>query len=394
METNFPLYTDLEITCKGQTSLNMYLNSICRNLPSKWRVLKTEKYEDNDTFKILNNVVCLLSPWYKNIPQDRVFFSKIFLGLTDNSILILRIDFDSKIEEIDRVELIGNVIYILHEQVLKPNKLYTSFEHKFAFGGPRDENWHKDDLRDQRLIRFFSKKDNKVYSLSKGLEAKNGKVKILFNEPNNISLALSIMKKSFKKSYSLYTKLDLLQGSGTKDIKEKNKPILYDYFEEIITSLTFAYIAIESFSNAAIPENYCHEIINEKGIKEIWPKESIERWMTTSDKVSEILPKIFKSSNIKNEPYWSHFKELEKLRNGIIHQRTIEKGTKLDSEIYKILISYDIFSKIKSAISVIEFFYKLDNAHPFFPLGLGIATFQINEIDDIGKQLKPLDFED
>ncbi|MCX6328242.1 MAG: hypothetical protein NTZ85_01830, partial [Bacteroidia bacterium] len=268
---------------------------------------------------------------------------------------------------------------------------YSSFEHKFSFGGPRDENWYKDDLRNQRLIRFLSKKENRIYSLSKGLEAEYGKVKIYFNEPNNISIALSIMKKSFKKSYDLYLKLNLMHGSGTKEIIEKDKSMLYDYFEEIITSLTFAYIAIESFSNAAIPENYKHKIINEKGIKEIWPKESIERWMTTSDKVSEILPKIFKSSNIKNEPFWSHFKELEKFRNEIVHQRTIEKGTKLDSEIFKSLINYDIFTKIKSAISVIEFFYRLDNAHPFFPLGLGIATFQIHEIDDIGQHLKLID---
>jgi hypothetical protein len=390
MEKKSPLFTDLEITSHGMVGCKRYFSSICRNLPKDWKFLRFEKYEDNDTFKILNEVICLMTPWYRDVVNSITFSAKIFLGITDTSILILRIDFDSKIKKEETVNLIGYVINRLDVDVLKPNRYYPSFNHKYSFGGPRDENWHKADIRDQRQIRLLSKADNKLYSLSKGTEAKIEKSTVFFNEPNNISLALSIMKRTYKKAHEIYKKLKLKNSQGSVEIVDENKLLLYDYFEEIITCLTFAYISIESFSNAAIPESYKHRIKNEKGVKEIWPKESIERWMSTSDKVSEILPKIFKSSDIKQEQFWPQFKELEKLRNDIVHQRTIEKGTRLDSEIFKYLINYDVFNKIKSSLSVIEFFYKLDNAYPYFPLGLGIATFQIHEIESMEKHFKKI----
>lgn len=131
-----------------------------------------------------------------------------------------------------------------------------------------------------------------------------------------------------------------------------------------------------------------------KKVKETWSKENIERWLTTSQKIAEILPIILNTKDIKTETFWPHFKELEKLRNDIIHQKTIEDGTILNSEIYTQLLNPDVFRKIKSALALIKFFYDYDNAHPYFPLGLGLARFQIKEVvnieDELGK-LKEID---
>jgi hypothetical protein len=136
-------------------------------------------------------------------------------------------------------------------------------------------------------------------------------------------------------------------------------------------------------SNAAIPEGFEIEKTNEKGIKETWTKENIERWMSTSQKTGEILPSILNSGDIKKEAFWVHFKDLEKLRNELIHQKTINSGTKLDSDIYKKLINPNVFGKIKSAISVIKYYYDLDNSHPYFPLGMGIAKFLIQHVESL-----------
>lgn len=390
MEDKEPIYTDFEIIIKKDVNLKKYFNSIFRNLPSGWKLLKDEHYKDQDTFKIINETRCMLTPFYRNVSKEYTFRGKVFIGLTDSSIILLKIDFDNSIEKLDSVQLTGYIIDHIHEEILKKNKYYGDFNHNFVFGGPSDENWYRTDIRDQRQIRVYSKSDKKTYSLMKGAQAEFKGIEIFYNEPNNISIALSIMRKSYKKALDIYKTLQPKNVSGKFELSDELRPLLYDYFEEIITSITFAYIAVEALSNAAIPDNYKHRIVNEKGVKEIWPKESIERWMSTTEKVSEILPKILKSKNIKEQPFWCKFKELETIRNEIVHQKTIEKGTKLDSQIFTKLLNPEVFYKIKSSLSVLQFFYDLDNSHPYFPLGLGIAKFQINEIESMEKHFKAM----
>jgi len=202
------------------------------------------------------------------------------------------------------------------------------------------------------------------------------------------------MKKSLKKSKLLYKTLFSHKVKNKLNLGINSKKELYDFFEEIQTSIIFSYISIEAFSNAAVPEDYEYEKINEKGIKEIWNKKNIERWITTSEKVGSILPKILQSTDIKKEFFWTDFKNLEKLRNEIVHQKTIQKETALDTSIYGEMLNSSIFTTIESSIHVIDFFYKLNNAHPYFPLGLGIANFQVLKIDSMEKHFKKLEEEE
>ncbi|WP_099712289.1 hypothetical protein [Flavobacterium sp. 9] len=81
---------------------------------------------------------------------------------------------------------------------------------------------------------------------------------------------------------------------------------------------------------------------------------------------------------------------MEQIRNQIVHQKTIEDGTQLNSDLYDRLLENDIFRIIGSSVSIIKFFYDYDNAHPYFPLGLGVAKFQIKEISSIQHELGAL----
>lgn len=383
MEEQIPLYTDLEIKPTKRTGLKRYLKSIRRNLPKGWKINSDYSYPDNDSFDIIEDVICINTSKYKDVRTDDSFSADIILGLTESKILVLKIElsFKARIEEC--IEHIGFIMNQFHELVLQPNKHYDSFDHQFAFGGPADENSYKSDLRDERSIKFYSKKDKATYTLSKSNKAELKSGTVTFNSPNNISLSLSIMKKSFLKAVKMYKELSLDKVNGNFNIEQENKSTLFDYFEETISSLIFSYVSIETMTNAAIPEKYEYENINERGIREIWSKENIERWMSTSDKISKILPKILNTENIMEEPFWNDFKDLEKLRNQIIHQKTIENGAKLDSQIYESLLQPNIFKKIKSSLAVIEFFYVVDTAHPYFPLGMGIARFQVHEIESM-----------
>lgn len=392
-ENRIQIFTDLTITPKGGMGVKRYFNSAIRNLPTKWRFFRDKDYADNDTFRILLDVVCFATPRFVDIRKNRTLSAIIYLGLTDDSIILLKVDFGSGIPKEESLEIIGYVLHIFHEEVLKPNKYYQRFEHAFKFGGPGDENWFKSDLRDERTIKLFSKADQKTYFLARSEEAKHLHKQISYPPPNNISISLSLLKKSIGRASAKLKQLLSAKGKAL-NIDNKQKPLFFDYLEEIQTSIIFSYIAIEGFANAVIPDEFLHERINEKGIKEIWNKQNIERWMSTSEKVGLILPIILNSGDIKVQSFWSDFKALEALRNEIVHQRTIDGGTKLDPGIYSRMLSENIFQTITSSIKVIDFFYRIDNAHPYFPLGLGLAKFQIHEIDSMEKHFRHVDKND
>ena len=390
------IFTDLTIYRKEKKSnLKNYFVSLKRNLPINWSLLQDKFYSDNDTFFIIEDVTFIKTPYLKNTQSNEIYYGLFTIGLTEESIIVLKIDiFDLinnedlslKYSKEDTTLIQHNLLYLLEEEILKKNKQYENFIHKFEFGGPFDENSFKNDIRDERSIKLHSKNNDKIYFFSKGKEAKYLDKKIIYFTPNNISLSLNLMKKSYKRSKKLLKILLSKSDSKIIQLVEEDKETLYDYFEEITTSIIFSYISIEAFVNAAIPEDFMYEKINEKKVKESWNKENIERWLSTSEKVSDILPRILKTNEIKKEDFWVRFKELEKIRNEIVHQKTIEDGTLLDSELYNKLLSPDIFRKISSSLSVIKFFYNYDNAHPYFPLGLGIAKFQLKEIENINDE--------
>lgn len=391
MKKEEKIITDLSIKPIDKGNLKSYFNSLKRNLPKNWIFHKNEKYIDIDTFKILNDIVCLQTPYLRNDKLDLTFYAKIFIGITDNEIFVIKVAFSDQIKMPDKIFAINHIIVMFKTEILEKNKYYSEFTHNLEFGGPLDENFESTDIRNERMLRIHSKSDNKTYTLAKGSQANIGNQKVLFFPPNNIALTLSLMKKAYKKAFVMHKDLIRKKKEKTIKLEEESRALLFDYFEEIVSSVIFAYVSVEAMANAAIPEDFKMEKVNEKGITEIWSKENIERWMSTSQKVTDILPSILKSGDIKIEKFWNNFKELEKLRNDLIHQKTVQSGAKLDSDIFQKLLKQEVFLKIKSAISVIKYFYDLDNSYPYFPLGLGIAKVIIDEVEDIGEHFGKLE---
>ncbi|MCO6162664.1 hypothetical protein [Flavobacterium sp. NRK F7] len=387
------IFTDLTISNKNKkVRLSKYFDSLKRNLPEKWIWLKDKEYDDVKTFFLINETIFLKTPYFKKTEKDLIFYGEIVLGLTYDSIILLDVkvknlvneeDLMSKMNEDEKIWERFKLLEYFSNEILKKNKYYKDFNHKYEFGAFKDENNLDKDIRDERSIKLSSKEKNKFYFLEKGKEAQHSNKRIIYFTPNNISLSLSLMKKSYKQSKKLLKNIFDKYPNELIQLETIDKPILYEYFESITTSVIFAYIAVESFANAAIPEDFNYEKINDKKIKEIWSKENIERWMPTSKKIKDLLPKILNTSNIVDEIFWKDFENLEQLRNNIVHQKTIDNGTELESELYNKLLKKEIFKIISSSISVIKFFYNYDNAHPYFPLGLGIAKLKFEEINDI-----------
>lgn len=93
---------------------------------------------------------------------------------------------------------------------------------------------------------------------------------ISFLAPNTVSLFASIAKKELQQARSIYSSVISKQIKDKKrlDIAEKDISRLYNYLENIQSSIIAAYTAIESFANVAIPTEYTRSFKNGKGIQE------------------------------------------------------------------------------------------------------------------------------
>lgn len=243
------------------------------------------------------------------------------------------------------------------------------------------------DIRMMRPTAVRDKKSNLTYTLQQGESFDLGGKKIFFTKPNNISLFVSIAHKEkelAKKIYDDFIKIKLKEKSPVEFKGDENTK-LYDYFERIQTAIISIYTAVEALSNVAIPRDFKLEKINNKKVKEIWDKDNIERWLTTSEKLADIVPDILKIESPKKIKIWSYFKRLEEIRNDIIHQKTTEDPSKVDTLFLRKLLDKDIFLITDSGFALIQYFCLKDKTHSFFPFGFGDIEVKPIEVEDFGE---------
>lgn len=244
------------------------------------------------------------------------------------------------------------------------------------------------DIRSSKYIGVHAKSENKEYYLQQFISVKINNSKTLIALPNEISLALNISNKAKSRSIELIRDLDKKSRDSNGKIIDSKVEIAYDYLEEIQKSVVFGYKAIEAFCNATIPDDFVYEKTNNKGVVEKYQKEQIERWVNTTEKVSVILPKILGFGEPKNEKYWSDFKNLERLRNEIIHSKSSNS-----IEILHELFSENIYQYLVSAFNLLEYFIKLDPYNPIFPLGFGVSDVKVPIVNTLEEFLAKRDSE-
>lgn len=212
--------------------------------------------------------------------------------------------------------------------------------------------------------------------------------------PNNIALLLSTSKKVLNSARNIYNKqlsnsdfeIDFEKmGGDRKQTIGVVSSIICDYLENIQTSIVFGYTALESFINLSIPEDYQYITDkNSKGISEIYDKKAIERWLTLKTKIRHILTDIYKTKRIDKQKWWGHFANLEKYRNDIIHQKSIDH-----TEFYKTYFKSGIFDVCNSPVEVIRFFHdshaEQNKTNPIWPWLEGTTTVPINLSYDASK---------
>ena len=168
---------------------------------------------------------------------------------------------------------------------------------------------------------------------------------MVFLTPNNISILLHVYRDELKK-YRLTLLNHVLKNDLGEQYSKENKftftsKMVYEMIQYAESAIVFGYTALEAFVNGCIPDDFSYEITNSKGIIERYNIRAIERWLPLSEKLTKVLCEVFNDKELANQPFWSDFKELERIRNSIIHLK------KEDSDFFHVFFQKSTIRKIK-----------------------------------------------
>lgn len=235
------------------------------------------------------------------------------------------------------------------------------------------------DIRCSKPLIYNVKKNDQLVFLQRMLDLKIDNKEINLSLPNEIGLSLNIFTKARDEAENLLEKLKK-DMENNKDFYSENVSLFYDYIEQIQIACVFSYRAVEAFCNATIPNDFVYKKTNSKGIQEIYEISQIEKWIPTSEKLTEIIPNILSCESPKQIKHWSMFKELETLRNEIIHSKK-----KNSIENTKKMLSKNVLDILNSSIYILNHFIQNDISNEVFPLGFLDKKWRIYEIDDPNK---------
>ena len=165
---------------------------------------------------------------------------------------------------------------------------------------------------------------------------KHGNKKIPFGDPSAPALFLDISYKAYRMALSSHP--FLLSQWPPVDWQGDPSTRIFDYLENIMTSIVFAYTAIESFANELIPEDFIYEFHEERSnglvVVHRYGKGDIERKLSLSQKLSDILPKITKRPSPKGSKTWEGYVTLRRLRDRIIHLKNVDRDYSKAGKLY------------------------------------------------------------
>ena len=194
--------------------------------------------------------------------------------------------------------------------------------------------------------------------------------------PNNIAVLLSVSSKAlgnakelcnkFFRAPDLEFRIEKIEGDK-KTLLNQVSSVVCDYIEHVQTSVVFAYTALETFTNLSIPDGYLFHTENKsKGINETYDKDAIERWLSLKVKVQHILTQIYATEKAEDQKWWGHLSNLERYRNDIIHQKSINS-----TSFYKEYFKTAVFPACECPLTIIKFFYEAhahnNRTNPIWP---------------------------
>lgn len=184
-----------------------------------------------------------------------------------------------------------------------------------------------------------------------------------FLTPSATAMAFNIAIQASEKAMQLYSLLEYDEvltpnGSGKSISNDKSKE-LYDFFEQCMIVASFSYQALETFCNHTI----IRELSEPLGVKRrkkrliLTPLE-LERQLSTSEKLSLVLPKIKGIPTPKGKKVWEPFKRLEEARDSTIHLKSKDQATTDRESLFFQFLNHQSTEYPKAAADMVRYFVR------------------------------------
>lgn len=245
----------------------------------------------------------------------------------------------------------------------------------------------------QRKPRIISDKtEGQDYTLVPIKNIKYGKAQIHYWPPNLSAIYLKIAKENFQKASEIHRSFIKPMDSKNEEINltDEETVLFYDYIEHMQLAIIMICTAIESVVNGVIPSNYIY-IENFKGTKKEHNYYSIQRNVSLIDKLSTVLLNAC-NIKLKGESFWSKFKNLNTLRNELIHMKSLETSSvydqrqffeKLDETIVDKLVSDKAIGFAQSGFDLLYSIYSQIQNRTDLPILYDTEDLMKEEVDDI-----------
>ncbi len=139
--------------------------------------------------------------------------------------------------------------------------------------------------------------------------------------PNATAICISASRRIWKEALEIRNTSKIDRSLKSK-VTFNSKSEAFDYIERIMESIIMAYTALESFVNERIPDDFNYEHTNRKNYTtEVMDKQSIERWLSLNEKLSDVLPLAIGIQSPKGSKCWHSYHRFKKIRDRIIHMK-------------------------------------------------------------------------
>jgi hypothetical protein len=180
--------------------------------------------------------------------------------------------------------------------------------------------------------------------------------------PNTTALFLNLSHICYLQAEQLVNKCVLNKRVGHLPDSD-----VFEFYEQMMASIVFAYTSLESFVNEELPDDYIHIVENKNNrCTEHYNKEQIERYLSLDTKLRDVLPAVLQIQSPKGTKIWQDFNELKNIRDRIIHIKTSDRnfGGYDDKSIWNVILSKPLIKTYDTAKNMMYYFLKPKNKTP------------------------------
>lgn len=143
--------------------------------------------------------------------------------------------------------------------------------------------------------------------------------------PNATAAMLNASARAYEAARNLRESSEI-DKTLKREVSFHSEADALDYIERMIEAIVLAFSAIEAFCNENIPSDFVYVRHDRSEVLlEASHKETVERILSTDEKLSEVLPQALKCKSPKGSSCWDGYKKLKAARNRIIHMKTDDR---------------------------------------------------------------------